>query len=110
MWQSCLLAAALCFMILNIVSLRATTTGVRFVQTKQVFPDGAARYDTVYDAYPAPVSRARAADIRIRLSFSSIFCKMVAHACVQSHVAPLAALQRMKLVADLELAGLSHGL
>lgn len=30
--------------------------GVRFVQTEQVFPTGAARYDTVYDAYPAPVS------------------------------------------------------
>jgi hypothetical protein len=25
------------------------------VQTEQVFPEGAQRYDTVYDAYPAPV-------------------------------------------------------
>ena len=25
------------------------------MQTEQVFPEGAQRYDTVYDAYPAPV-------------------------------------------------------
>ena len=31
--------------------------GMRFVQTEQVFPAGVERYDTVYDAYPAPAWR-----------------------------------------------------